>query len=461
MEKSDKDREITVDASKSQHELIGIDQVSRTYQRTRHPDAQWFGEAGLGLFLHWGLSSVNGNMDLSWGMMANTPYDGEYYNFNKLPPTEYWKLAEDFDPVDYDPELWLKAARDAGVRYAILTTRHHEGFALWPSEFGDFNTGNCLAGRDLLSPYVSACRKLGIRVGFYYSPPDWRVSRDYMSFNYRSGVWPDEWIARHPEAYSLVPKGAWNENWELRDEPPVMPEEFEREYAMYVRGQIRELLTNYGAIDVMWFDGNPFSRYQPISVEEIRQLQPGIVINPRLHGTVDFETPECRLPEHRPDGWWEGCFIWNQGGWGYSRSELYQSSGWFLDLLAKHRTWNGNLLINCAPRPDGRMPETYYRRMDDVATWMRDHRETLFGVTGGPYPEQCDVPVTLATDGSWYIHLTTRKQCTITGRGRPRSAHLHGSEKPVNVRVVGDKTIVVLQFEDITELDDVVHIRWD
>ena len=135
------------DAASFQHAVIGIDEVPKSYTRTDHPDAQWFPEAGLGMFLHWGLSSVDGNMDLSWGMMAYTPYDGNLFNGNKMKPTEYWKLAERFNPEHYDPRKWLAAAKAAGIRYVVLTTRHHEGFALWPSAFGDFNripiTGAC------------------------------------------------------------------------------------------------------------------------------------------------------------------------------------------------------------------------------------------------------------------------------------------------------------------------------
>lgn len=448
------------DAASFQHAIIGIDEVPKTYSRTDHPDAQWFPEAGLGMFLHWGLSSVGGNMDLSWGMMAYTPYDGGMFNSNKMKPAEYWKLAERFNPSHYDPRLWLSAAKAAGIRYVVLTTKHHEGFALWPSAFGDFNTKSFMGGRDLLQEYVDACRETGLKVGFYYSPPDWRYCRDYMSFNYGGGTWPQEWIDRFPEAYSLVPKAYWDEHWEARPAPQPFPPDFEREFARYIRGQVWELMTGYGRIDIIWFDGNPFRTIMPITVQEIRALQPGIIINPRLHGLVDFETPECRLPAERPSGWWEGCFIWNHGGWGYSRSEIYSSTGWFLDTFVRHRTWDGNFLINCAPRPDGRMPETYYRRMEELARWMGKHRGTVFGVKGGPFPEECDMPVTIAADGSWYIHLTDRKACTVVGRGAPKEAVVHATGKPVVWKQALGKTIFMLRYEDTTELDDVVAVKW-
>ncbi|MBT3273750.1 MAG: glycoside hydrolase, partial [Spirochaetales bacterium] len=316
----------------AQHDIIGIDEAEGNYSRTTHPGALWFPEAGLGLFLHWGLSSVGGNMDLSWGMMANTPYDGEMYNTNKMKPTDYWKLAEKFSPDRYKPEHWLAAAKKAGFTYAVLTTRHHEGFALWPSAYGDFNTKNFIAGRDLVEEYVTACRNTGMKVGFYYSPPDWRWCRNYMSFNYRSRFWPEDWAKKHPDAYSLVPQETWDENWRVRGPVEKMPKEKEIEFARYVRGQILELLSNYGKIDIVWFDGNPFETLMPVTVDEIRSAQPGILINPRLHGTVDFATPENRIPKKKPEGWWEGCFIWNRGSWGYSACERYETTGWFLDI---------------------------------------------------------------------------------------------------------------------------------
>jgi alpha-L-fucosidase len=449
------------DAASFQHDIIGVDQVDANYVRTDHDGAQWFAQAGLGMFLHWGLSSVDGNMDLSWGMMANTPWDGGSFNFNKMRPADYWRLAERFGPEAYEPLTWLRAAAAAGVRYVVLTAKHHEGFALWPSEYGDFNTSNHMHGRDLLQDFVAACRICGLKVGFYYSPPDWYWCREYMSFNYGGGIWPQEWIDRSPEAYSLVPSESWDQNWEPRKPPEPMPAEFEQEFARYIRGQVWELLNNYGQIDIIWFDGNPFRTIMPLTVDEIRRLQPGIVINPRLHGVVDFETPECRLPDRRPAGWWEGCFIWNQGGWGYTNSEIYSSTGWFLDTFARHRTWNGNFLINCAPRPDGRMPETYYRRMAELKAWMDAHSETVSGATGGPFPEECDMPVTVSPQGDWYIHLTTRKGCTVLGRGEPRDVHVHGTGKPVCWKAVGDKTIFMLRSEDTTELDDVITVRWD
>ncbi len=175
--------------AKKQHKLIELkktDNESAGFQRTTHPDAQWFENAGLGLFIHWGISSNSpkGNSEISWAMIRNLPWDPK--NTGTLTPTEYFKLAEQFDPQNYDPDKWLAAAAKAGFRYAVMTTKHHDGYALWPSEYGEYSTRQYLDGRDLVRPYVEACRKNGLKVGLYYSPPDWYFRRHYMSFNYNS-----------------------------------------------------------------------------------------------------------------------------------------------------------------------------------------------------------------------------------------------------------------------------------
>ena len=448
--------------AEQQHSSIGIaatDGENRHQSRTAHPEAGWFPGAGLGLFLHWGLSSVSGDVDLSWGMIRDCPWDAGLLNTNKMKPAEYWKLAERFDPPHYDPGRWIAAAAEAGFRYAVLTTRHHEGYALWPSEYGDFSTRTHLGGRDLVQPYVDACRRHGLKVGFYYSPPDWHFNRRFHSFGYRR--WPDEWIARWADRGVAPPAGAsLDENWDEMDLPET-PLEHETAFAEYVGGQIRELLTAYVKIDIIWFDGNPFTRVEiPIDVAEIRRLQPGIVINPRLHGTVDFETPECAFPTERPKGWWEGCFIWNYGGWGYCANEIYQPLSWFLDLLARHRSWGGNLLINCAPRPDGRMPDTYYRRMEELTAWMERHREAIVDAQPGPWPEQSSVPVTVR-GSRWYLHLVGGKQAAATGMGEPRSARVLATGEPVEWRMGGgEKTLFVLKWHQCTDGDDVIAVDW-
>src|SRR5205809_5944844 len=195
------DAQNTDKQAKEEHSMINVKE-EKTSAHTLHPDAQWYPDAGFGLFIHWGVSSVEA-MNISWPMIPGRALaakriddaaereriirEGDW-NLNGKPngitPNEYWAMAKDFNPQKYDPDKWLKAAKEAGFTYAVLTARHHEGFALWPSKTGDFNTSNYMGGRDLIKDYVEACRRNGLKVGIYYSPPDWHFDREFFTFLY-------------------------------------------------------------------------------------------------------------------------------------------------------------------------------------------------------------------------------------------------------------------------------------
>lgn len=337
--------------AESQHAVIGVTAAATNAAKAVHPADHWFPQAGLGMFIHWGLASVAGNLDLSWSMMKNTPWDASQQNRNKLTPAAYFAMARQFNPTNYHPERWLKAAKEAGFGYVVFTTRHHEGFALWPSKFGNFNTGKYLGGRDLVRAYVEACRANGLKVGFYYSPPDWYRERAYRSWSYGS--------KGTPESPHL------GMNWEPLAALPQPPADFADQHVAYVNGQLTELLTGYGPIDYLWFDGGAGPKV--LSQEQIRKLQPNILINDRQHGSGDVATSdyEYQLPKTRPTGWWEHCFSM-VGAWGYTQPEHYEPASLLLDRLAQVRAMGGNVLANYAPRPDGEMPEGFYRQMAEL-----------------------------------------------------------------------------------------------
>ena len=177
-----------------------------------------------------GIDSVAG-IQPSWAMIKDYPAGGDP-NFH--PPEKYYALADKFDPKNYDPDKWMAAARKAGFTYAVLTAKHHDGYALWPTKYGDMNTRRYLGGRDLLRPYVEACRKHGLKVGFYFSPTDWHYPGypiNDVDFDYTKRL-----------KFSAV------------KDPEQNQRNFEKFYA-YTIGQLRELLTQYGRIDILWFDG--------------------------------------------------------------------------------------------------------------------------------------------------------------------------------------------------------------
>ncbi len=428
-----------------EHALIGVGSQDASAKVPQDPAMQWYPKAGLGMFIHWGISSVDGKHELSWGMMKNCPWLEP-----AMTPEAYFKLADRFNPQAYDPEKWLRAAKDAGFGYAVLTTRHHDGYALWPSAYGDFSTRTKMGGRDLVRPYVEACRKVGLKVGFYYSPPDWYFNRQYTSF-YRDSKGT-------PESPHL---GLKHEVVQL----PKRPAEFEARYVDYVNGQITELLTNYGKIDLLWFDGSAGPKV--LSQEKIRAMQPGIVIDDRQHRKGDFNTHfENRLPRRRPEGWWEHCFCMS-GRWGYRDSEDCKPAAVLLTRLVTCRAWGGNVLANFAPRPTGEMPDSVYRCMADIKAWMDTHRESVIDVQPGPYPEQSNVPVTVRGD-TWYLHLLPRGRrhqthddsVVLTGVGKPKQVKMLGTNQALDARLEGDSLTIDVPRKLRTPLVDVIAVRW-
>ena len=352
-----------------QHDIIGNVHADGdiVFERTTHPEAQWFYQpVNLGLFIHFGISAVHGDLDISWGMMDN-PERRKKGN-GILTPRQYWALAEEFDPKDYHPEEWLRAAKDAGFTYAILTTRHHDGFSLWPSEVSDFSTKNYMGGRDLVREYVDACNKVGLKVGFYYSPPDWRFDQKYRSFANasRSAKFPDR------------PHADIDHN-PIEGDLPKMPVEHYDRYIAYVNAQVRELLTNYGRIDLLWFDGSVSDISKAIKIEEIRALQPHIVVNDRLwgFGIGDYNSQyECRLPTEDPGMPWETCHIWHVGGgWSYVRNaDKYRKLEITVNQYETCKKWGGNLLLNIAPDKNGTVPEAYYRAVKEFGDYVKADR---------------------------------------------------------------------------------------
>ena len=435
---------------KTQHaqaQITAISSPEAHYQRTTHPDAQWYPKAGLGLFFHWGISSVLGQGDLSWSMMRRLPGGvGKAVADYGLPaaqvvmsPNKYWAQAGRFTADRYNPGKWLAAAADAGVKYAVLTTKHHDGFALWPSAQGDFNIGKFQPGRDLVGEFVQACRGHGVKVGFYYSPPDWHYHRHHMSFNYGD---------------QQPPLG-------LDHEPIAIPERpagFEEGFRQYVRGQVLELITRYGAIDVLWFDGRLPDNC--VSMEEIRALQPGVVVNPRGHGHGDFDTPECRFPAQRPPGWWEYCHVFADGAWGYLDHEIYKPLGWFLGEYSKARAWDGNFLPNVAPDSHGELPDGYYLRMRQLKDWMAANSKAVVGTRPGGWPERCNVPSTRGDD-ALYLHLDWifEGEVKVSGIARPRSVRLLATGEDVPHSFQDGELAFTLPSVMKTNKTDVVELR--
>ena len=339
---------------------------AQTFTETaaQHQDriAAWR-EARFGLFMHWGLYSILGR--------------GEWVQWNEqIPVTEYAKLADRFTPPHFDPDAWVAVAKAAGMKYMVLTTRHHDGFALFDDPGGDFNSVKAAAHRDFVADYVKAAREGGMLVGLYYSPLDWRFPGFFF---------PDLQL----------------QNAEL------MRDQYHR--------QIRELLTNYGKIDILFFDGGEnnwlgfggrwvsgaqwqkrprgqsyqgrFSWQTDKVYAMLRELQPGVVINGRADMPEDFHSREGdrALGDFDSEHPWELCTTLVSGPWGWQPDRKVKSLRDCVQMLAQVAGRDGNLILNVGPRPDGLIDPPQAQRLKEVGGWLAANGESIYATRGGPF----------------------------------------------------------------------------
>jgi alpha-L-fucosidase len=342
----------------------------------KHPDAQWFPDAGLGLFIHWGVVSARASGDLSWAMLANKPWRDQ-----TITPNGYYATIRDWKPEKMNYDAMLSAAKAAGFGYAVMVTKHHDGFTLWPSDAGDLGTKSTFGGRDFVREFTVACRKHGLKVGLYYSPPDWWFDREYKNFNYQGKPAFD--MDHKPTVLPPWPAGHGKRRAEL------------------VRAQVTELLTRYGRIDLIWFDGGRGE----IPNDEVRRLQPGIVVNKRNGGRGDYGDSEVTFPARRFNGWFETCATcWPSRKWAYTGEYGFDTAPVALTKLILLRAWGGNLLANLGPMGDGTIPPQALECWGDMGQWMSHSRESVIGTRGGPWPGDSNVPVTTRA-GAAYLHF--------------------------------------------------------
>ena len=322
-------------------------------------EKSWFPGAKLGIFLHWGIYSVGG-MDASWPFFSG-----------KVSHEEYMAQADRFCPTDYHPEKWAELFCAAGARYVVLTSKHHDGMALFDTATDGLSVvRNSACGRDLVAPYCAAMRDAGLRVGLYYSHLDWNHPA-YPSIVPRS----DEWWAR--SRYNCPP--------DEKDHP----EEWGRFLAFH-RAQLTALLDNYGHIDLLWFDGvwerpAEFWHFDEMAAF-IRRHSPGTVINDRIGGHGDYRCPEQGVPTVPPEGDWELCMTLNDN-WSYVPTDchfkpLREIVRVFVDCISG----GGNLLLGIGPCPDGSISPEYERRLRELGNWIAPRAEAIYDTERGLDP---------------------------------------------------------------------------
>jgi alpha-L-fucosidase len=371
----------------------------------------WFRSARFGMFIHWGHVSQRG-FELSWPLVGGSKVLPASQD---VPAAEYHASAATFAPRRDSPRAWLEAARRAGMRYAVLTAKHHDGFALFHTKADSFSIEHAPYGGDIVREYVDTARELGLRVGLYFSLCDWHHP-DYPAFEDR----------HRPYAFGMQPRPT--------------PEQWER-YSAFLVAQIRELLTHYGKIDLLWFDGGwerSAAAWRSGELESmIRGLQPEILINDRLPGVGDFDTPEQFVPAEAPLRPWETCLTMNES-WGYNPSDpAYKSARELVHTLCETASRGGNLLLNVSPMGDGALPEEQRQRLDAVASWMDAYGTSIVDTAPGLLPWQFYGPST-RRGSRVFLHLLSRPYETVTVRGVPirrlRGARELRSGQPLEFR---------------------------
>ncbi len=322
----------------------------------------WFPDAKLGIFIHYGIYAVDGVAE-SWSFWNNSvPYD------------KYMKQLDGFTASKYDPEAWAALFERVGAKYAVLTTKHHDGVALWDTQANDLSVvKKTPAGRDLITPYVEALHRHHLKVGFYYSHLDWSHP-DYATIYPTRDSEEQTGTERYKNRYSYPERGAEN------------PEAWER-FLKFHGEQLEELSTQFGDVDIYWFDGEWERDPEQFDMaglrEKLQAWQPNAIFNSRLLDHGDYATPEQGIPIVPPDGPWEFCVTVNDS-WGYQgQDHNHKSVRQLVRMFAETIGMGGNMLLDIGPYEDGSLQPEQVARLEGLGDWIRPHAEAIYGTVAG------------------------------------------------------------------------------
>lgn len=362
---------------------------------------EWFEEARLGIFIHWGIYAVDGVSE-SWS-----------FHNGRISHDDYLKQIERFSASDYDPAEWVKLIKESGARYAVITSKHHDGVALWNTNENDLSIPKrSPAKRDVLSPFIKELRNSGLKVGLYYSLIDW-ISPDYPGFLRDKNKYE---IKDHPEKWDTFVK--------------------------FNKGQINELLKLVNP-DLWWFDGDWEHTADEWHAAEIRQLllasNPSAIINGRLAGFGDYDTPEQNIPIEAPHKAWELCLTMNTS-WGYQPSDTeYKTPEELITILSEITGKGGNLLLDIGPKEDGTIPEEQINILKELGKWTSKHEEAVFNTLAG-IPEGHFHGATSLSKDSTVLYLFTDDRSDVLIKGLTSSIKkvtVVGTSVELKAKVVG------------------------
>ena len=391
----------------------------------------WFRDAKFGLFIHWGVYSMIGREEWARQIL-------------QIPLAEYQTYADDFNPLKFDADAWVALAKEAGVKYIVITSKHHDGFCLFDSALTDYDAAKAKFGRDILAELSAACKKAGMPLGFYYSIMDWH----------------------HPD---YLPRRDWEKNRSVKGA------DFKR-YMDYAIGQVEELVKKYDPA-VLWFDGEWEHTNEEQRAEEIGKrllaLKPSILINDRLFkrlpGYGDFGTPENFVPAtgvRNDDGTerlWEACYTMNFNGWGYNRYETeFHSAPQLIRQLVEIASKGGNLLLNIGPRPDGAIQPEFEARLRRMGEWLRANGESVYGTTASVFAKLPFFGRTTVKGNRLYVHVfgwPADRKLRLPGlKTAPKKATLLAApDRKLDIRRSGADVIIALP-ERAPDPDDTVVV---
>jgi alpha-L-fucosidase len=354
----------------------------------------WYRKAKFGMFIHWGPYS-QASVEASWPIMRPKP--------GGITEADYRALAKTFNPTKFDPAAFVDLARSAGQEYMVFTTKHHDGFCMFDSAYTDYKITNAPYGKDIVAQLSKACAADGMPLGFYYSPPD----------------------LHHPD-FRDTSKPA-SENWHGEPQRPEWPI-----YLQYMQQQLTELLTDYGPVVIVWFDGlNDQRKYNgPRVIEMIHELQPATLVNDRIGVDADYETPEQFIPTAIPTKgivltgidpnvsaklknsipWpedfrlWETCMTINDT-WAYNKNDHnFKSEQTLIRGLVEVASRGGNFLLNVGPQPDGQIQPEFQQRLHAIGAWLTLNGDAIYGTTYGPVQGVNGLRTT-ANGKSIYVHV--------------------------------------------------------